>query len=206
MENKTDMVSYLLSKGADPTTGASAGIATPLHWAAYAGDLALVKRLLSTKMDSSSCLQARSSKYRYSTPLHRAAITGDAPTVEYLISRGADVNARCIDNSTPLHWAACHRNTGILELIKAKADVEAVANDGSTPLHWASFHGAAFPMTFLMINGADKNTRTCDGYNTIEVSDWAFDPQNLECMAHHKVSGDAKVKDKDRFHPPFWKF
>lgn len=63
--------------------------------------------------------------------------------VKILVDLGADVNAKMIDGSTPLHFAA--QNIGsdksVKALIRSGADLESEKKDGKTPLHVAAFHG-----------------------------------------------------------------
>ena len=70
--------------------------------------------------------------------MHNAAIKGREEIAELLIAAGADVNAKGVDEWTPLHWAARKGREGVTELLITKgAVVNSKANDGKTPLDWA---------------------------------------------------------------------
>ena len=67
------------------------------------------------------------------TPLHRA---GYPEVIQPLLAAGADVMARDVSGSTPLHWAALHdAPASIQALLAAGADAKAKDKDGETP--WA---------------------------------------------------------------------
>jgi len=68
---------------------------TPLHNAAWAGDLTEVKRLLS----KGARVHVRNLYGK--TPLHYAAEKGHREIVKLLVNQGADVNAKDCEGNTP---------------------------------------------------------------------------------------------------------
>ncbi len=109
---------------------------TPLHSAAYYGDLEMVQILLDCRAD----VNARAE--RGSTPLG-FALSGpylsDASVVRLLLGHGADPNIQALHGLTPLHHAS---EKGWIEvarlLIEHGARVEVKDDDGKTPLDVAS--------------------------------------------------------------------
>ena len=109
---------------------------TPLHSAAYYGDLEMVQILLDCKAN----VNARAE--RGSTPLG-FALSGpylrDAGVVRLLLGHGADPNIPALQGLTPLHHAS---EKGWLEvvriLIEHGVSVEVKDDDGRTPLDVAS--------------------------------------------------------------------
>jgi hypothetical protein len=120
-----------------------AKLATPngrtlLHYAAYIGDAALVDALA----DRGANLDAPAAGVFLSPPIVQAILGGRMATLERLISRGANVNARLDDGSTPLHEAAqLGEEAMVRRLIQAGADPNAVRRDGRSPRALAAAQG-----------------------------------------------------------------
>jgi ankyrin repeat protein len=91
---------------------------TPLHQAAYVGDMKIVEYLVSKGAD----IEAKNN--RGCTPIHSCAAFGHDKVLRFLISKGADVNS--VDNYgwSPLDGAICqdrHQEILILKRHGAKA-------------------------------------------------------------------------------------
>lgn len=84
-----------------------------IHYAAAAGDLAMVKRQLEYRPDLVS-----SKDDEGNTPLHIAVEFGHKEVMELLLAKGADVNARDEDGWTPLHMAAAAGYKDVVELLR----------------------------------------------------------------------------------------
>ena len=151
----------LRDKGAHPNIGHK-GDNTPLHSAAFYGDLEMVQVLLKYKAD----VNAQNSGGR--TPLDSAsegfyfgATTNIALSLSkvarLLLEHGADVNARSNYHTTPLHFAAKFGRVEVVRVLlehvanlgmeddDGKTAIQAVSEyvnardfDGQTPLHFAS--------------------------------------------------------------------
>ena len=72
--------------------------ARPIHLAAQAGHLDMVKKLVEEGSHQTSDLNWR-------TPLHMAAALGDVEMVAFLLDHGGQINARSRDRRTPLDYA-----------------------------------------------------------------------------------------------------
>ncbi len=82
------------------TADITAGLRTPLMWAAYHNDVSMVRLLLERGADPNQ------STY-FGSPLSHACWSDSFEAAELLIAQGANVNARdALANFTPLHWAA----------------------------------------------------------------------------------------------------
>jgi len=110
---------------------------TPLHSAAYDGDLELVQKLIEYGAD----IDAQDE--RGWTLLHFPSESGgtrlkDPGVVQLLLDRGVDVNARAMNGSTPLHMAANWGATKVARmLLEHGANLEMKDDRDRTPLHYA---------------------------------------------------------------------
>ncbi|NXY57368.1 ANR52 phosphatase, partial [Callaeas wilsoni] len=119
---------------------------TPLHAAAYIGDVAILELLIL----SGANVNAKDTVWL--TPLHRAAASRhevaplSAPTpqkaLHLLLKHSADVNARDKHWQTPLHVAAANRATKCVEaLVPLLSTVNVADRTGRTALHHAVHSG-----------------------------------------------------------------
>jgi RNA polymerase sigma factor (sigma-70 family) len=124
---------------------------TALHRAAWQGDAALVKLLLSHGAGTGAAKQGGA------TPLHLAAQMGHLQVAEELLAHGADPNARMGHGLTPLHWAVMRGHQAITEaLLVHGATVDAVGKGGRTPLHWAELKGYHSIAALLRVHDAHR--------------------------------------------------
>jgi len=104
----------------------------PLHYAAEAGQIVIVKFLLANGAN----IMERDN--RGWTALHHAANSNHAEMMKLLVANGAEVDALNTMNWTPLHLAALKKDkTMVIALINAGADVYAKTSRGLTPYNLA---------------------------------------------------------------------
>jgi hypothetical protein len=125
----------LHDNGAHPNISGLIG-RTPLHSAAYYGEIEMVQVLLKYKAD----VAARTDDGE--TPLHFASEgsrQGCADVARLLLKHGADVNAQRNSGSTPLHVAETYNRTEVVRvLLEHGASVGAKNGNGETALQVAS--------------------------------------------------------------------
>ncbi len=101
--------------------------------------------------------------------LSSAAEKGDTATVQALLDKGADVNAKSIEGTTPLMKAARegHMET-VQALINKGADVN-IKNEccDDTALLWAAGKGHTKIVKALLDKGADINAKNFGGYTAL---------------------------------------
>jgi ankyrin repeat protein len=163
---------------------------TPLHAAAAAGSVDVVRMLLGAGADARACRE------NGDTPLHRAA-TGqiaellfravhdakpdrhnefgqtplhcaqDRDVTAVLLRHGASLTAKDFQGSTPLHRASSAKAR---VLLNAGADIDARDDHGQTPLHRAVSDGDAELVTLLLARGADPTVRDHGGSSPIHLA------------------------------------
>lgn len=95
---------------------------TALHWMAFHGNEAMVRKLITTGAD----VNARTSNG--STPLHLAAYKGHINVASLLVAGNGGVNTRTRDGITPLDWALRNGNREVAEFLISHG-----ARTGSSP-------------------------------------------------------------------------
>jgi uncharacterized protein len=145
------IVKWLQTLGLDARALCTEGQLLPLHYACEHQHLHIVKYLLAVP-GAADDIHARSSEQE--TPLHGAAAHGVHSVVQLLLQRGADVNARDINECTPLMDAD---SLAVVKLLLAAgADATAVDGVGMTVLQWQARKGACAGTVCLLLKaGAD---------------------------------------------------
>ncbi len=186
-----ERVKALLAAGASVAERDSLG-GTPLHDAAWAGDLAIVQYLLDKGADPNARhLESGSTPLDYAVitnhrdvvemfllrgsrvgpaALHLAANRGYGEVVRLLIAKGADVNARDSSGSTPLDEAAWKGQLEVASILLkhgAEANVHN-PNTGVTPLHESAVKGHCEIAALLIAHGADVTARDNNGSTALD--------------------------------------
>lgn len=127
-DNKKSKSLRLWARLADQQLSAKEVGITPLHQAAFNGQVNKVKGLLKNGCD----VNVRD-KYGW-TPLHDATIQGHCEIIKILIDAGADINAQDYEDLyTPLHDAARNNNKEIMNILLAEgADTKIVDRSNQT--------------------------------------------------------------------------
>lgn len=139
------------------------GARSPLMWAAFRGNTAIMKQLV----DAGAKVNEEGS---VGTPLSQAAWGDRTAAAQWLIERGADVNQMThMDGYTPLHWAASTEG-GDAKLVKLLLQHGANPNVGGgmhidafmdvpqTPLMLARRRGETDVLAALLARGATNET------------------------------------------------
>ncbi|KAK2142806.1 hypothetical protein LSH36_912g01016 [Paralvinella palmiformis] len=117
---------------ADDVPLGSSDVDIQLLEAAKAGDMELIKELISANPHAVNC---RDLDGRHSTPLHFAGGYNRVAVVEFLLKHGADVQAKDKGGLVPLHNACSYGHYEVTQLlIEHGADVNKKNRDGHTPL------------------------------------------------------------------------
>jgi ankyrin repeat protein len=162
----TGAVRSLLAQRVDVNEPQGDG-ATPLHWAAFWGDLDTAGMLIRSGAD------ANVTNDLGVTPLALACGNGDASMVEVLLSAGADPNATA--PSRPPALMLCARTgdvQAVKQLLAHGADVDASEPSRSqTALMWAVAQRHAEVVRELTAHGADVHARTRVTSRFVNIAD-----------------------------------
>jgi len=106
------------------------------------------------------------------TCLMITAHNGHLAICRLLLDKGAQVEARNIHGSTPLHYAASRGHVEIVRLLCDRgADVEARSTRGWRPLHSATYHGHISVVKELIEErNAEINARDNDGWTALSLA------------------------------------
>ena len=143
-----------IEAGADVNQRGGDG-STAVMWAAYNGDIELVRALIDAGADVNASNEFGTSA------ITEAAILGSAPVIAALLDAGADPDTRNPDGETPLMAVA---RTGNLEaaqlLLDAGADVNATELWGEqSAVMWAAAQSQPAMIGLLADHGADLDAR-----------------------------------------------
>ena len=153
-ELTSSIIEKLLDNGVDPNEKDHKGN-TPLHLAAFHGDMEIVRLLLDRGAKPNTKNNAGQ------TPLHQAVLENNRGIVQLLLDHNADPNVKDNNCVTPLHYAVLRNNIAIVGLLlqHKKIDIDAKNNDGVTPLHIAADRNRREIIELLLTHGADPTIR-----------------------------------------------
>ena len=110
-----------------------------------------------------------------------ASLNGLLSLCEQLIAKGADVNK---PGWTPLHYAATHGHTAVINLLlDHHAYIDAASPNGSTPLMMAALYGTPAAVKLLLEGGADPMLKNDQGLNAIDFANRGQRTESAELIA-----------------------
>jgi ankyrin repeat protein len=191
---------------------------TPLHYAAYCGDISAVVRLLrrganpnaqdeigqtplhvASRFDIAKLLLKHGAdpnirtKHDGRTPLHYVAAEGRLAVVGLLLKYGAYLDVRDSYGKTPLYLAVQNRHADVTHyLLKKGANPNVRDERGETPLHIATYNGEVVIAKLLLRYGADPNARDEKGRTPLH---FAKRPELVLLLVKHGADPNAKDLD-----------
>ena len=193
---------FLYDNGAHPNVRGYRE-ATPLHSAAYFGDLEMVQVLLEYKadvharrVDGKTPLVFASEGFYQGVPNTAVSFSNVA---RVLLERGADVNAQDGHRSTALHSAARSARHGRVEaihvLLEHGADVNAQMDNDTTPLHEAARDGTVEAIRALLEHGANVNARKNDDTTPLHEAAGNGSAEAIRILLEHGADMNTKKND-----------
>jgi ankyrin repeat protein len=164
--NETQTVELLLASHADPNVGMdnrkpSEFPATPLQIAAYMGNLRVAETLIAAgaRMDATG-----------PTALHFAVRGIHLDIIHYLLEKGADLNVRDAEGTSPLDEAVWNGSIDAVAILLAHGARlnEAETKTGATPINEAAYRGNTRVVQYLLQFHPDLDIRDKEGYSPLE--------------------------------------
>ncbi|XP_075055694.1 serine/threonine-protein phosphatase 6 regulatory ankyrin repeat subunit C isoform X4 [Mixophyes fleayi] len=167
---------------------------TPLHAAAYLGDMPVIELLI----QSGANINAKDSLWL--TPLHRAAAARNERAISLLIKHSADVNARDKNWQTPLHAAVANRAIKCAEtLMGSMKNVNTADRTGRTVLHHAVLSGSIEIVVMLLNRRAHHSICDKKDRHPIMYSSYLGHLEITKLLISQ--GADAMSKDKNGYTP-----
>uniref|UniRef100_L7M222 Palmitoyltransferase n=1 Tax=Rhipicephalus pulchellus TaxID=72859 RepID=L7M222_RHIPC len=214
INNRREIVSFYISKGAVVDAIGGELRSTPLHWATRQGHLGMVVLLMRHGADASlvdgegcSCI-------------HLAAQSGHTAIVAYLVAKGQPVNQADSNGMTPLMWAAYRvmTNDPCRLLITLGASLTMCDTyHRNTPLHWAVYVRNSSAVSLLIKAGSDLSARNAQGdtprmmaekLKSIWIEERLLEAEAAQAQGHFlvRIVRDKTLKYWAMFSSPFVAF
>jgi len=176
----SQMVKYLIQRGAAVNLSRKSTGATPVYLAAHRGYTDTVRVLIERKVD------VNTPRKDGTTPVFIAAQQGHTDTIRLLADLKSDVNTPRKDGTTPVFIAAQQGHMDTIRLLaELKADMNTPWGEGETPLHISACKGHTSVVRYLVEKCHVRiNTQAADG--STPISDAGTD-EIAKYLEHHLV-------------------
>ncbi|GKS78983.1 hypothetical protein wHma_09900 [Wolbachia pipientis] len=210
-KNSVNVAQLLLSIGADIDIRCDQNW-TPLHYAVSAGQYDMVRFLVNQgasilakdnnvktplrivnelgNTEVANFLRAKLDKYLFS-----AIERKDIRKVSDFLDGGANIEAKGINNQTPLCVASCKGNLYVLKLLLSRNTKVNVQDDSrKTPLHYAAREGHSDVAELLLGRGTMIDAEDCFGMAPLHYAAY----HNRKNMVSFLIKQDAKIEAVDK--------
>ncbi|EGR28545.1 hypothetical protein IMG5_173100 [Ichthyophthirius multifiliis] len=139
---------------------------TPFHIAAYKGNLKMIQKMLSYKINYLVLAKGGLNV------LHLAAQGNQPQIIHYFVKLGMDINKKTNSGGTPLHYACFSRSEEtVLYLIPNGSNINQQDNDGNTPIHFIANQGQCPYLAIKMINkGANPYIKNNQQIDAVQIA------------------------------------
>jgi len=166
---------------------------TCVHWAAKAGNVAI----LQTLHINGAKLNTPSKSEHSMMPLHWAASDGKLGAIKYLLDHNVSINVQDGNGCTPVVIAAQHEqhNTVVL-FLKNGADMNLRDSNGDTALHWAAYKGFS-ELVGLLSHTCPGAVDAADDYGQAPLHLAAL-RGNVDALEYLVIDCKAEMTKKDK--------
>jgi ankyrin repeat protein len=208
----TDAVTSRCTKAVDEAIREKYGDSDPIGDAGYHALVSMVRDSLITRMIDllvAHGAEVNEKDEAGATPLHYAAADGLRGTVELLLAKGAEVDAKTLQDcwrgtfqmpdsfragTTALHAAAAGGDVNTVQVLLAHgAQVDARDEADCTPLHYATCWANTRVIELLIAKGADVNAQDREGVAPLTI---ALEDGSLRTARALIAAGAKKVDVK----------
>jgi len=141
------------------------GLSSPVHFAAYSGQVDAIEALHSLGYDISS------TDIHVRTPLHWAAMNGHKGAVAKLLDLGCPVDGVDGNECTALNYAVQKGHIGVMKvLIQHECRMDVTDKYGKMPLHRAAMNDQAAAIKVLVESGFPIDTKDVYGAAAIHIA------------------------------------
>lgn len=188
---KTEIVKYLISKGANVNVKLEDGETTLIQSAQNDDNKEIVKELLKADVE----INAQTKKGL--TALMRFAWMGQSEAVKMLLDAGADTKLKNENGWTAFYFACSHGNDE--KIVKYLLDAGANPNEtdlrGRNPLMWIGWGERAKNFKVLITAGTNVNAKDSDGVTPLMISSARLFYNEVNILLDAKA--DVKAQDKN---------
>lgn len=145
---------------------------TPLHFAAYSGNIAAIKKLL----EFDATYLSSNWKKDINHPIHFAVASGNSECVRLFLDVGVPVNLPCSvlpfgKFQSPLQIAIIFNKINCYKLLRSHgADLQYKDSDWYQPIHTACLYDSVKLLNLLLQDGADPNASSEDGHTPLSIA------------------------------------
>ncbi|CAD5123337.1 DgyrCDS11693 [Dimorphilus gyrociliatus] len=190
INNRRDIVKYLIGKGAIVDRIGGDLMSTPMHWATRQGHLQMVVLLMQHGADP-SCTDGEGC-----TCIHLAAQLGHSVILAFFIAKGLDVDLPDANGKTPLMWSSfrIHSMDPIRLLLTFNANPHLTDHNGNTALHYAAMGGNHVVCTLLIKAGIAPDCLNTDRQTPLDIAETK---KNLGMIKRLEMEAAYKKKSKN---------
>ena len=175
---------------------------TSLHWAAYKGNVEVVRALLDHGANAKLETEGGEMALHIVSRGEYDSQEQGASTARLLLEHGADVNARRKDSWTSLHWAAFKGRVEVVRaLLNHGANATLENKDGETALHLVSRsecnskEQGASTARLLLERGVDVNAVQKDGWTALHWASYKGGVEVVRALLDHDLNVKLGTKD-----------